>query len=337
MTSAGEGIGVSGQLMGGQEESAVTPRCLQRQKDCPCFKKPGTSGVATNEAFESYYEEIWRERWPHLKESLLNTRRNARRWNQFGCQTAPKEIPCPGLRSWCDVSDSIPEPSFSSSGVKDHYPMDLASILAAEALEARPGETVVDLCAAPGGKSLILAEEMKLQGELLLNDLSRTRREKLKGILTDYLPEGGKGFITVTGRDAAKWGMQNKDRFDRILLDAPCSSERHVMHDAAALAEWTPARPRQLAKREYALLCSALLALKPGGRVVYSTCSIAKAENDDVIERLLKRKNEASVERPQPEPAMGEPTPFGWQILPDKTGWGPIYFAIIEKARPLQT
>ncbi|MES2855742.1 MAG: RsmB/NOP family class I SAM-dependent RNA methyltransferase, partial [Bdellovibrionota bacterium] len=90
------------------------------------------------------------------------------------------------------------------------------------------------------------------------------------------------------------------------------------------------ARSKNLAVRQYSLLVSALQVVKHGGRIVYSTCSLSPLENDDVIARLLKkRKGEATVVKPTFE--IGEPTELGWQILPDKTGFGPIYLSVLER------
>jgi 16S rRNA C967 or C1407 C5-methylase (RsmB/RsmF family) len=93
---------------------------------------------------------------------------------------------------------------------------------------------------------------------------------------------------------------------------------------------WSPARSRHLAVRQYALLASALAVVKPGGRLVYSTCSISPAENDAIIARLMKKRaGEAEVLKPRLE--IGEATEQGWMILPDATGYGPIYLAALQR------
>ena len=91
------------------------------------------------------------------------------------------------------------------------------------------GDRVLDMCAAPGGKSLLLAEAMGDAGRLVANELSPTRRAKLKTILEDCLPGEQRKHIQVTGHDATRWGLHEPDHYDRVLLDAPCSSERHVL------------------------------------------------------------------------------------------------------------
>jgi 16S rRNA (cytosine1407-C5)-methyltransferase len=103
-----------------------------------------------------------------------------------------------------------------------------------------------------------------------------------------------------------------------------------VLRAPDALAKWSPARPRQLARRQYALLCSALDACRTGGRIVYATCSVCPQENDGVIARLSRRRKgrfrvlSADAER-------GEVTEFGRLVLPDVDACGPIFFAVVEK------
>jgi len=212
------------------------------------------------------------------------------------------------------------------------YRMDPASLLPAMALEVQSGMDVLDMCAAPGGKSLILAESLVSGGNLTTNEWSRARKEKLKTVLQRYLPGWLRERIRVTGHDASKWGLYEPESFDRVLLDAPCSSERHVLHQPAELQKWKPSRSKSLAQRQYALLCAALMSCRVGGRIVYSTCSLSRIENDDNIRRLIKKKGDTFRCRTDLAFAYGEATEFGWQILPDQCmGWGPMYWAVLER------
>jgi 16S rRNA C967 or C1407 C5-methylase (RsmB/RsmF family) len=208
--------------------------------------------------------------------------------------------------------------------------MDPASIFPAAALEVRDGDEVADFCAAPGGKSLILTESLRTGGRLVANELSDGRRARLRAVLHDYLPEDVLSRVRVTGHDATRWCLYETEAYDRILLDAPCSGERHLLANGEEIAQWSPARSKNLAVRQYALLASALAVVRVGGRIVYSTCSLSNLENDAVIARLMKKRaGEARVVRM--EFALGEPTENGWVILPDRTGYGPIYFSILER------
>jgi 16S rRNA C967 or C1407 C5-methylase (RsmB/RsmF family) len=149
--------------------------------------------------------------------------------------------------------------------------------------------------------------------------------------------------VKVTGFDAQKWGLHEANVYDAVLADVPCSGERHLLENQDELKTWSPQRSAQLAVRQYAILTSALTAAKPGGRVVYSTCSISQVENDDVIAKLVKRRGHEfeNVQLP-PEVLLRakefkielEPTEFGYWILPDRSeNAGPIYFSLVRKSQ----
>jgi 16S rRNA C967 or C1407 C5-methylase (RsmB/RsmF family) len=211
--------------------------------------------------------------------------------------------------------------------------MDSASIRAAQALKVRPGDRLLDLCAAPGGKTLILAEALEGKGSLTANELSMARRRRLKDVVESHVPESHRSLIVITGFDGNQFGLKKKSEFDRILLDAPCSSEAHLLEADPLMKDWRESRTKQLAMRQYSLLCSAILALKEGGTLVYSTCSISPLENDGVIERVLKRKSDEVMLDPDGSDLSDlEPTRYGYQIFPDRHGGvGPIYLSRLVK------
>lgn len=216
---------------------------------------------------------------------------------------------------------------------KEPYYLDEASLFAARALDVRPGMNVLDMCAAPGGKTLVLAEALRGTGSLQSNDRSPDRRLRLSHNLENTLPENLISTVKVSGYDGVRFGMFRKGEFDRILLDAPCSSERHVLESEKHLAEWSPKRIAHIAVTQGALLASAVDALKPGGRMVYGTCALTKMENDDVVRKILKkRKGKIRVLEIEPEIEGTDVTEFGLQMLPDRCGGrGPIYCAKLEK------
>lgn len=272
------------------------------------------------EAFDLYYQSQYQDRWPILKAALITPPRYFARPNLFsGFQT---ENPATGF--------DLPKPSKTSNGLLDTYLMDYGSLVAAQALGVQPGHQVLDLCSAPGGKLLILAEALQNNGFLWANELSSARRNRLKNVVRDYLPQELGFELKVTGHDASRFGLFQKAQFDRVLVDVPCSSERHVLHNSKELALWSPSRSRSLAKRQYAILTSALLCTKVGGNLLYSTCSISREENDSVLERLLKRKSD-QVCVLDIQPKIGEKTSHGWILLPDETSWGPIYFSLLQR------
>ncbi len=248
--------------------------------------------------FSEFFSQIYAERWPKLL-AALQAKPRQEGLNPFGCADEP-------------------------------YFLDAASIVAARALPISPGHAVLDLCAAPGGKSLVLAERIKDAGTLVANERSATRRARLKRVLEEYLPEELLRRVRITGHDASKWCIYEKDAYDAILLDAPCSSERHLIAQPKLLAEWTPNRTRFLAQRQYAMLASALQVVRVDGHVLYATCSISPFENDGVIEKLIKKRGEKISVIP-PSAPFGESTRYGWLILPDTTEFGPLYFALIKR------
>ncbi len=262
-------------------------------------------------AFETFYHDLYGDRWEGLRACLSR--------ESGGHQ--PEAV-------------SSGRPIELREGLKRSYYLDEASFLAAEALDVQPGDSVLDLCAAPGGKSLILALHSGTEGTLVANERSATRRARLLRVLDTHLPPEIRSRIRVTGHDARRWGLYETDRYDRVLLDAPCSSEAHVLASPNHLAEWSPSRTRNLATQAHAMLAAAVDAARPGGIILYSTCSVSPAENDEVVERLLKKRS-GVVEVLSRSAPWGEQSKHGWQIFPDRSeGRGPIYYAILRKLKP---
>jgi 16S rRNA (cytosine1407-C5)-methyltransferase len=251
-----------------------------------------------NTGFDSYYRRAYGERWEGLRKSLL--------------EPVTLEAYTRGLRT--------------------PYRLDRASVLAAQSLRLPEEGLLLDACAAPGGKSLVIASLMGGGVRLLANELSSERRRRLVKVLDEHLEGGLRSRVTVSGFDAAALGGRRgeRGRFEGILLDAPCSSERHVLRSPQALEEWTPARPRFLARRQWSLLSAAFLLLRRGGSLVYVTCALSEEENDSVAERLIKKYGgELMIDAPDFE--EGEKTRYGRIILPDRGGLGPIYAARFRK------
>lgn len=288
--------------------------------------------------FYQYFQKIYGERWPGLFAALTKPETQVARENIFSpvvaatraWQSLPTKAELPGCH-WLTPGSGF-SPERNADELLDVYVMDPASVMVARALDVRSGDRVLDMCAAPGGKSLILIEALAEQGEIFCNDLSPERRERLKKVIQQYVPRNVRDRVWVTGKDGVQFGLKEPASFDRVLLDAPCSGERHILENQAAQDEWSPRRTEHLASRQYSLLAAAYLAVKPGGRIVYSTCSISPAENDEVVQKLLKKKK-AGVKLLEGAVGVGgERTELGVAYMPDKCGFGPLYFAVIEKA-----
>lgn len=287
--------------------------------------------------FESHYQTLFGDEWAALKAALLRPRQHvARRTGKGkGIGVLPESMPEYPLASGCHDVREFEVQEAMEQCPDGFYRMDLASVIAARALLQHPAQSSWDVCAAPGGKALLLLEAMGEGEALTLTDLSRARLEKLKQVIRRYHGEQAleSPLLKLATADGVDWGYRHPERYDRVLLDAPCSSERHVLADEKALAQWSPHRVKSLAKRQYGLLCSALLATRPGGAVLYSTCSIHPSENDGVIERYLHKKTHAEL-LPVSAP-IGRATRHGWMIRPDlDQGWGPMYFTLLRRTAP---
>ncbi|WP_413288577.1 RsmB/NOP family class I SAM-dependent RNA methyltransferase [Bdellovibrio sp. HCB337] len=288
------------------------------------------------ETFYQHFEKIYGTRWGDLFDALKTSERQVARLNRLSSAEPPlledatKSHPSLQDCFWIPPQAFF-QPERTSEELLNVYVMDPASVIVARALEVQDGDRLLDMCAAPGGKSLILIEGIPTSGEIFANDLSPERRERLKKVIQQYVPRTIRDRVWVTGKDGVQFGLKEPDSFDRVLLDAPCSGERHVLENKKAMEEWSPRRGENLATRQYSLLSAALLAVKSGGRIVYSTCSINPDENDGVIHKLLKKKKDQVKLIPQETYQVGEKTEYGVAFLPDRCGFGPLYYAVIEK------
>lgn len=220
------------------------------------------------------------------------------------------------------------------------YYLDYASVQAAKAMPALHSGKCLDMCAAPGGKTLVLLSRLSEQVELVSNEISADRRNRLVKVLEEYISPEQKQHIKITGYDACKMPHYGRNLYDRILLDAPCSSERHLLQNEKYLMQWSEARIRNLAQRQWALLSAAFLLLKENGFLVYSTCALSDFENDGVIKKLnAKYKTQVSIETGKAgahqycsQPQFAEQCEYGYRFMPDTSGGaGPIYFSLIKK------
>jgi 16S rRNA C967 or C1407 C5-methylase (RsmB/RsmF family) len=285
-------------------------------------KKKKVNGV---EQFNVFYESVYGDRWETLKKSLLSPSKHILLHNPFSSYST-------NLKNWMPHAYHVVE-EMEPPGIgplAPYYFMDGASYLAAYYLDPKEGEKVLDLCAAPGGKSLALAFLMNGEGHLTSNDKSTDRRFRLLRVLRSYLPQDFlDSSLRVTGFDASEWCLYETNAYDKILLDVPCSSEEHVMESEKHLSEWTEKRTKRLSALQWKMLASSWLVLKDEGRLVYSTCSISPYENDAVVEKLIKKHNVKVIHK---ELNMGTKTKYGHLLLPDECNFGPFYFAILEKS-----
>ena len=447
----------------------------------------GTRAASINQ-FETHFTPIFQSRWESLKRALALPVDHVAWVNPFvssdsvlgafspsawqifthssGCNLVARKTIGDG-ESIAAGATEMPQADVLAAAVTTpeaaqkltaHYALDGASPLPAVALAPRPGDRVLDLCAAPGGKSLCLAgqlfgsafgggdkkgrssgisctsssiaaaagegaassdcdaDEGAAEGStaaiaaaaastsppvlasprtlLISNDRSAPRRARLRRVLEEFLPRElirepaelpvstwgmdagaspaaaakaaaaataagfGRGAVCVTGVDACNWGRGanapawSAVGFDRILVDAPCSSERHFVHSLAEAAKandagWSRSRIKRDAALQGSILRNGVRMLAVGGRLVYSTCSLADEENDGVVTKILSHKRHGAglklvdaLGGPLAEPSIApllvgvSKTRCGALMLPDKSAFGPLYWAVIERLAP---
>ncbi len=165
------------------------------------------------------------------------------------------------------------------------YIQSLASMQAVLALDVKPNMEVLDTCAAPGGKTLLIADILQNSGRLAAVEAVRPRFFKLKG---QVALAGAK--VALYQSDARLLGRKVPARFDRVLVDAPCSSEaRFRAGDHTTYDHWNSHKIHEVAHKQRAILAAACQTLKPGGTLVYSTCSFAPEENEEQISAILEK------------------------------------------------
>jgi 16S rRNA (cytosine1407-C5)-methyltransferase len=150
-------------------------------------------------------------------------------------------------------------------------------------LDPKPGERVLDLCAAPGSKTTQMAAAMNNQGVIVANDVSVQR---LRSLVFNLRRMGVKNTAVCKGF-GEQYGNLYFESFDRVLVDPPCSALGTLHKSPEVLSWWSPGRSEKLAGIQFRLVSSALKALRPGGVLTYSTCTITPTENEQIIDKVL--------------------------------------------------
>ena len=172
------------------------------------------------------------------------------------------------------------------------YLQEPSAMTAVSVLDPQPGEKVLDLCAAPGGKSTQIAALMQGEGLLVANEPIPSRAQ----ILSRNVERMGVRNAVVTSAYPQELAAHFPAFFDRILVDAPCSGEGMFRRQSEAIAEWSENAPRGCADRQMEILAEAAKMLAPGGVMVYSTCTFNDTENEGVLARFTAEHPEFTVE-----------------------------------------
>lgn len=189
------------------------------------------------------------------------------------------------------------------------YLQDAASMVPPIVLAPRPGELILDMAAAPSSKTTQLAQLMENQGLIVANDPSRSRLRGLSG----NLDRAGVLNTVVSWVDGRELGRRLPGYFDRVLLDAPCSAEGTLRRSLEALIHWSERGIERAARVQKGLIRSGFRALKPGGVLVYSTCTFAPEENEGVVNYLLKKEEGAQVAPIELDGLRFRPGVLSWQ------------------------
>ena len=173
-----------------------------------------------------------------------------------------------------------------------YYLQEASAMAPVALLDPQPGEKICDLCAAPGGKTTQIAGRMAGEGFLLCNEINPKRAR----ILSSNIERMGVANALVTNEHPQNLAEKYEGFFDRVLIDAPCSGEGMFRKEEAAVTDWSQETVEMCARRQAEILNSGAKLVRPGGRLVYSTCTFAPEENELAIEAFLKEHPEFTPE-----------------------------------------
>jgi NOL1/NOP2/sun family putative RNA methylase len=228
-----------------------------------------------------------------------------------------KLLPIPWCASGFTIDTSNLEIGFVPPGkrlyhnVGLYYIQEPSAMAAGELLSPQPGEKILDLAAAPGGKSTHLAALMKNTGLLVANEI----HPKRVWDLAENLERCGVTNSVVMNESPQRLAEHFNEFFDRVMLDAPCSGEGMFRKNVSARIEWEPESPHSCAVRQIAILDQASRMVKPGGCIAYTTCTFSTEENEGVIARFLEDHPEFDLKIIDPVPGL-IPSKPEWTGLP---------------------
>ncbi len=197
---------------------------------------------------------------------------------------------------WCPDGFYLPDAApagkhpWHAAGV--YYLQEPSAMAPVQAMALGPGMRVADVCAAPGGKSTQIVSQLSRDGLLLANDVVGSRIKPLG----ENLERWGTSLAVITSQDVSRLATRLGDQFDRVLVDAPCSGEGLFRRTPEARGEWSLAHVEGSARRQRGILDAAAQIVAPGGELVYSTCTFAPEENEQVIGAFLDEHPDWRIE-----------------------------------------
>ena len=247
------------------------------------------------EAFLQRMEQQLGEEYSQFLESLERPRAVALRFNPLKGD-APKlpftrePVPWEPMGFYYDPQFRPGLHIFHEAGV--YYLQEASAMAPVALLDPQPGERVCDLCAAPGGKTTQIAGRMLGEGFLLCNEWSPKRAK----ILARNIERMGVANALVTNEHPATLAERFAEGFDKVLIDAPCSGEGMFRKEEAAVTDWSQETVEMCARRQAEILHSGAALVRPGGRLVYSTCTFAPEEDELAVAAFLESHPEFEPE-----------------------------------------
>ncbi len=235
-----------------------------------------------------------------------------------------KGVPWEEMGFYYEETDRPGKHPYHDAGV--YYIQEPSAMAPVHYLSPKPGEVVLDLCAAPGGKSTQIAGKLLGRGMLISNEIHPQRAR----ILSENIERMGISNAIVLNETPASLAERFQVFFDKILVDAPCSGEGMFRKNEDAMEEWSPDNVELCAKRQDEILNCAAEMLKPGGIIVFSTCTFSEEENEGSIKRFLERHPEFSVQNAEPFLGM-EQSQYGLRLWPHKLEGEGHFLSILKK------
>ena len=224
-----------------------------------------------------------------------------------------------------------------------YYLQEPSAMTPANRIPIEPGDKVLDVCAAPGGKATELGAKLRGEGVLIANDISNSRA---KGLLKN-IEVFGIGNVLVLSEEPGKIEDYFQGYFDKILIDAPCSGEGMFRKDKKMVKAWEEHGPEFFAKIQRGIVTQAARMLKPGGMILYSTCTFDPLENEGTIEYLLKEYPEFVIKDILPYEGFAQGIPEVTEsksedfrktvrIWPHKMHGEGHFLALLQKGEPVE-
>ena len=244
------------------------------------------------EAFLNRIKNQLKEEYSAFLESLERPRAVALRFNPLKVTDIPRlpfvgdSVPWEPMGYYYDPDSRPGLHPYHDSGV--YYLQEASAMAPVQLLDPQPGERICDLCAAPGGKSTQIAGRLMGKGFLLCNEYSPKRAK----ILSQNIERLGIANAVVTNETAQHLAQCYEGYFDKILIDAPCSGEGMFRKEEAAVTDWSQETVEMCSARQAEILDSGAKLVRPGGLLVYSTCTFAPEENEETVAAFLGRHPE---------------------------------------------